>query len=240
MKRAVVIGASSGMGRELAKIFSAAGYEVGISARRLEMLEELQRELPGRSCAKRMDVAEAEASVAALGELIAELGGMDVIVISSALDYFNPDLKWGEVKESILVNVMGFAALANAAYNYFDKQGGGHIVGISSLAALRGSSSHPTYSASKAFVSNYMEGLRIKAVKSKRKIHITDIRPGFVDTPMTKGQPGMFWVATAEKAARQIFSAIQRKKQIAYITRRWGIVARFMRNAPARVYEMVS
>ncbi len=239
MKRAVIIGASSGMGKELAKIYSAAGYEVGIAARRLEQLEELKKELPGRSCVKRMDIADAETSVAALNELIAELGGMDVIVISSALDYFNPDLRWGEVKESILINVMGFAALANAAYNYFDGRGGGQIVGMSSLAALRGSSSHPTYSASKAFVSNYLEGLRIKAVKSKRKIYITDIRPGFVDSPMTKGQSGMFWVATAEKAARQIFNAITKRRRIAYITKRWSIVARFMRNAPARIYERI-
>jgi len=236
MKRAIIIGASSGMGRELAKIFSADGYEVGISARRLELLEELRRELPGRSCVKRMDISDAEASVAALDEMIAELGGMDVIVISSALDYFNPDLKWGEVKESILVNVMGFAALANAAYNYFDKQGSGHIVGMSSIAALRGSGSHPAYSASKAFVSNYLEGLRVKAAKSRREIYVTDIRPGFVDTPMSEGQPGMFWVATAEKAARQIYGAVKRKKRIAYITKRWDIIARFLRVAPGRLY----
>jgi short-subunit dehydrogenase len=98
---------------------------------------------------------------------------------------------------------------------------------------LRGSHALTAYSASKAFISNYMEGLRLRFAKKKINITVTDIRPGYVDTPMTKGNKGMFWIASSQKAARQIFKAIEAKKDVAYITRRWAIVAFFLKILPA-------
>jgi len=236
MQCAIVIGASSGIGRELAKVLSNNGYAVGLAARRLDLLTALQSELTGKSCARQMDVARTDEAVQSLHGVIEELGGMDLIVICSGVDYYNSNLAWKETKDTIEVNICGFAALADAAFGYFAKQGSGHIVGISSIAALRGSGAHPAYSASKAFVSNYLEGLRMKAMKSGLNIHITDIRPGNVDTPMSKGQPGLFWVAPPEKAARQIFSAIHRRKRIAYITKRWRLIARLLRVMPTWLY----
>lgn len=135
-----------------------------------------------------------------LEELIRKMGGMDLIVISSGVGFINPDLNWSLEKEIIDVNVSGFTSMANVAFKYFCKQSSGHIVGISSIAAIRGGGEAPAYNASKAFVSNYMEGLRQKADKLKTPITVTEIQPGFVDTAMAKGE-GLFWVASPEKAA---------------------------------------
>lgn len=107
--------------------------------------------------------------------------------------------------------------------HYFFQQDHGHLVGISSIAALRGIPGAPIYSASKAFVSNYLEGLRAYAHNHKKNITVTTIEPGFVDTAMCKAESG-FWCATPKKAAEQIY-AIEKKKTHAYITRRWRLVA---------------
>lgn len=124
---------------------------------------------------------------------------------------------------------MGFTAVAIETMKFFKHQGHGHLVGISSIAALKGNKDAPAYSASKAYISNYLEGLR-KSV-SKTSITVTDIQPGLVDTDMAKGD-GLFWVAPKEKAARQIFKVIKKKKKHAYITKRWRIIAWILKLLP--------
>jgi short-subunit dehydrogenase len=198
----------------------------------LEQLEEMRKQLPGTSCARRMDITAFNESVNVLGDMIGELGGLDLIILCAGVDCNMPHLELDKLRLSVDTNVTGFSALANAAYNYFEKQGQGHICGISSVAALRGIGMYPEYSATKAFVSNYMEGLLIRAKTSGLRIRVTDIRPGFVDTPMTKGQPGMFWLAAPDKVASQILSAIRRGKRIAYVPPRWDILARLIRIMP--------
>ena len=235
MKKAIIIGATSGIGRELAKILSLNNYVVGMAGRRTELLSNLQKEIPG-SYIKRIDVAESEEAITLLKELIQEMGGMDLIVISSGVGFINPELDWKQEKETIDVNISGFATIANAAFKYFSNQGLGHIVGISSIAAIRGSGEAPAYNASKAFVSNYLEGLRQKASKSGIAIIVTEIQPGFVNTAMAKGE-GLFWVSPPEKAARQIFKAINNKKKHAYITKRWRIIAWLLKVIPDWIYN---
>jgi short-subunit dehydrogenase len=171
-----------------------------------------------------------------LAELIKEIGGMDVIVISAGVGSINPDLNWTQEKEAIDVNISGFTAMANVAFKHFCKQGSGQIVGISSIAAIRSSGDSPAYSASKAFVSNYLEGLRQKTIKLKIPIIVTDIQPGFVNTAMAKGE-GQFWVASPEKAAKQIFKAIDGKRKHAYITKRWRIIAWLLKIMPAWLHN---
>ncbi len=206
------------------------GHIVGITGRRQELLTSFQKEIPGRTHVKRMDVILPQA-MAQLKELIGEMGGVDIIVINSGVGFPNADLVWDKEKETIDVNVSGFAAMANVAFEYFSGQAGGQIVGISSIAALRGGSDSPAYNASKAFVSNYLEGLRRKAVKAGLSLTVTDIQPGFVDTALAQGE-GMFWVASREEAAKQIFAAITKKKNHAYITRRWRLVAWLLKLLP--------
>ena len=235
MKKAIIIGATSGIGRELAKILSLNNYTVGMAGRRTELLSNLQIAISG-SYIKRIDITKSEEAITLLNELIQEMGGMDMIVICSGVGFINPELDWKLEKETIGVNISGFATIANAAFKYFANQGSGHIVGISSIAAIRGSGEAPAYNASKAFVSNYLEGLRQKASKSGIGITVTEIQPGFVNTAMAKGE-GLFWVAPPEKAARQIFKAITVRKNHAYITKRWRLIAWLLKIMPRWIYN---
>jgi len=234
MKKAIVIGASSGIGRELAKVLSQNGYVVGLSARRTKLLFELQKEIPAKTFIKRIDVTQTKEAMNLLEELISEMDGMDLIVINSGVLFPNPN--WEQEMETINVNVTGFAAMANIAMKYFCNRVSGHIVGISSIAALRGGLASPIYHASKAFVSNYLEGLRRKVSKLGVDAHITDIKPGYMDTRMTRGKiksrKWLLMVAPSEKAARQVFEAIKNKRKHAYITKRWRIVAWLVKIMP--------
>ncbi len=236
VKKAIVIGASSGIGAALAKVLGQNGYELGLVARRLELLRQLQAEIPSKSYIKRIDVSQLEQAMPLLQELITEMGKADLIVINSGINARSGDLAWKAESETINVNVLGFVAMANVAINHFLAQGSGHLVGISSIAGLRGSASCPAYNASKAFVSNYLEGLKHRF--RGKNIHVSDIRPGLVDTAMLKGQPGLFWMAPAEAAAEQIFQVIQRRQKVAYITRRWAIIAWLLKLAPDWLYAL--
>jgi short-subunit dehydrogenase len=239
IQKAIIIGASSGIGRELAKILSRNGYELGLAARRLPELASLQKELETKAVVKSIDVTQTDEAIRRLEELIGELGDVDLIVISSGYGIYNRKLHWEREKSTIEVNVLGFTAIAGAAYKYFHERGRGHLVGISSIAGIRGSSDMPSYNASKAYITNYLEGLRLKAMKTKKSIVVSDIQPGFVDTPMTKANTGMFWVASVEDATDQIYRAILRKKKIAYVTNRWRLVAWALRLMPDWLYARI-
>ena len=229
-KKAIVIGASSGIGRALAKELGRHGYILGLASRRIELLRQLQKEISVPTYIKRIDVSQAEEAMALLQELIEEMKGLDLIVLNAGINTRNVNLEWSKEIETINVNISGFVACACVAVHHFLMQNSGHIVGISSIAALRGSSTSSVYSASKAFVSNYLQGLRYRL--KENNIYVTDIRPGLVDTAMIRGQPGLFWVATPEKAAAQIFKAIRKRKKVAYVTRRWQLIAWLARLIP--------
>jgi len=235
MKKAVVIGATSGIGKELARILAEEGYAVGIAGRRVELLEELQAELSGESKFQRIDVTDLPAAMGQLEELIAEMGGVDLVVISSGTGFIAPELPWSKERETIDVNVTGFAAMANVAYHHFSERGSGQLVGISSIAAIRGGPA-PAYNASKAFVSNYLQGIRCLVAKSGLPIAVTDVQPGFVNTAMAQGD-GLFWVASPQKAAAQIYESIKRKRKHVYITKRWRLVAWALRIIPDIIYN---
>ena len=235
MKKAIIIGATSGIGKELAKILSQYGYSVGITGRRNHLLDELQAELSTHSLARMIDVLNLSTAVDELKSFITEMDGVDLIVISAGTGFIDPELPWDKEKETIDVNVLGFTAMANVAYHHFIQQGSGHLVGISSIAAIRGGGA-PAYNASKAFVSNYLEGLRYAVSKSGLPIAITDIQPGFVDTAMAKGE-GLFWVASPQKAALQIYEAIRKRKKHTYITKRWRLIGWALKLMPEFIYN---
>ena len=184
-----------------------------------------------------MDVSQTFEAARQLEELIGEMGGeIDLIVISAGVGFINTELEWEKEKATIDVNVAGFAAMANVSVKHFIKQSFGHLVSISSIAARRGSGATPAYNASKAFVSNYMEGLRQKVSKLKLQIFITDVQPGLVNTAMAQGE-GLFWVAPPEKAASQIFDVIKSRRKHAYVTKRWRIIAWLLKTAPDYFYN---
>ena len=234
MRKAVIIGATSGIGRELAKILSVDGYIVGITGRRLHLLEKLKDELSNQTFIKQMDVSN-ERAISDLQNLIDEMQGIDLVIVGAGTGSIDPELPWEKEKETIGTNVSGFTAMANVAYHHFQQKGTGHLVGISSIAAIRGGGS-PAYNASKAFVSNYLQGLRYIIGKSDNAIVVTDIQPGFVDTPMAQGE-SLFWVATPQKAAAQIYGAIKKKKKHAYITKRWRLIGWALKVMPDILYN---
>jgi len=238
MKKAIVIGATSGIGRELALHLSHEGYTVCATGRRTELLDSLQSELTSSSLIRRMDVSKPSEAIEILKDIIADLGGVDLVVVSAGTGFLDPELTWEKDSRTIDVNVTGFTAIANAAYHQFEEQGFGHLVGISSLAALRGGGDAPAYNASKAFMSNYLQGLRQRIAKLNVPIHVTDIRPGFVDTEMAKGD-GLFWVQSPRKAAGQIYEAIKRKRKVAYITKRWRLIAWVLKVLPDAIYNRI-
>ncbi len=233
MKKAIVVGSSTGIGHALVRVLAENGYEVGLAGRNVALMEELAAALPARGYVKVMDVSRTEEARSRLRELIDEMGGADLIVGNSGVGHHDPN--WEEELEIIEVNVKGFAAVASAALDYFIEQGSGHVVGITSIAALRGL--RAAYSGSKAFDAVYLEALRLKADRLGVDVTVTDVKPGFVATPMTEGREDMFWVASPEEAAKQIYQAIRKKKRHVYVTRRWRLMAWLMKTLP---YPLVS
>lgn len=236
MKKVIIIGATSGIGRELAKLYSINGYEVGITGRRTELLNSLASELQTETYKSTLDIQKTKETQLALEELIQKMNGVDLIIINAGTGHLNDNLDWEKEKDTINTNVLGFTAVANTAMHYFLKNGSGHLVGISSIASIRGSDIAPAYNASKAYISNYLEGLRIKASKKNKSITITDIRPGLVDTDMAQGE-GLFWVMPPQKVAQQIFKAIETKKRKVYITKRWAMIAFLLKILPEWLYK---
>lgn len=229
-KKIIIVGASSGMGRRMAELYAEKGNMVGITGRRTEMLNEIKRQIPQYVEIESFDVT-GPGNINHLESLVAKLGGMDLLVISAGTGEPSEELSREIDNRTIVTNVNGFAEIANWGYNFFEKQGHGHLVAISSVAAIRGGSHAPAYNASKAFQSHYLEGLSLKSDRAKKNIRITCIEPGFVDTKMAKSDK-LFWLVPTDKAARQIISAIEKGKRKAYISRRWWLIAKIMKWAP--------
>jgi len=236
MKKAIIIGATSGIGKGLAKILADNNYKVGITGRRAELLDELKSQNPNLFFTKTFDITDTKVIVEKLNELITELGGLDLLIISSGTGDLNEKLDFEIEQRTIQTNVTGFTCASNWAFNYFEEQESGHLVAISSVGGLRGNRIAPAYNATKAYQINYLEGLRQKATRLKNQIFVTDVRPGFVDTAMAKGE-GQFWVASVDKATKQIFEAIKKKKKIVYVTKRWQIIGTILKRIPGQIYD---
>lgn len=236
MKKAIIVGATSGIGKELAKLLVKNGYKVGVTGRRKALLVALKQEQPEAIFIKTFDVTDTTLSILELNELVVELGGLDLLVISSGTGELNENLDFETEKRTIDTNVVGFTAIADWAFNYFKNQGYGHLAAISSIAGIRGGRQAPSYGSTKAYQINYLQALRQKAGHFKLPITVTDIRPGFVDTDMAKGE-GLFWLAPLEKASRQIFKALLQKKRVIYVTKRWALAVWILRRIPNFIYN---
>ena len=236
MKNAIVIGATSGIGKGLAMSLAENGYKVGITGRRTRLLEDLKSENVNSYYIKSFDVTDTKAAVKKLEELTSELGGLDLLIICSGAGEINDKLDFEAEKQTIDTNVVGFTCIADWTFNYFEEQKSGHFAAISSIGGLRGNRQAPSYNATKAYQINYLEGLRQKAKRLNGSIIITDIRPGFVDTAMAKGA-GLFWVMPADKVVRQIYKAIIKKKKVIYVTKRWRFIAAILKLLPNSIYE---
>ena len=235
MKNAIVFGATSGIGKSLTEILVNDGYRVAVTGRRLELLVALKNKFPNQILIKQNDIQEVEEVEKVFNEIVEEFKSIDLVIQSSGVVYVNPKLEWDKEEQSINTNVLGVTKIYTLAYNLFRKQQFGHLVGISSIASIRGNRSAPVYFASKAYQKAYLESLYIKtkSIKSK-KVFITEIRPGFVDTVMADTlADGVFWLVPLEKAVKQTYAAIKKKRRVAYISKRWFLVAWVLKIAPA-------
>jgi len=238
MKKAIIIGATSGIGKAVAEILLQEGYLVGVTGRREDLFPAMQQQFTGRIFCKKMDVHELSTLASICNELVNQMGGMDLLVISAGIGEGNKQLDFEIENDVIKTNIQGFTCIADWGITFFKKQGYGHLVNISSIAGIRGNGIAPSYNATKAYQINYLEGLRLNTIKSGYDITVTDVRPGFVDTAMAKGN-GLFWVAPVQKAAEQIVEAIQQKRKVVYITKRWGLIGYFLKIIPFEFLKRV-
>ncbi len=241
----LIAGGTSGIGRELCKIYLSKGCKVAITGRREKLLEEIKNSASGKVFIYRSDIMELN-NCALIEQAAKDMGGIDVIIICSGIGNLNPDLLADIEIKTVKTNVLGFTDFAAAAYRYFDgrfKQigKGGVLAGISSIASFRGSDYAPAYYASKAYVSNYLEGMRKKAAKEKSDIKVCTVIPGYVDTVLAGnvGGKSLFWVAPLDKAAKQIYNAISKGRKIVYITKRWRFIAWLLKFTPDFIYYKV-
>lgn len=235
--KVIIIGASSGIGAEVAKRFLQQGHKVAITARHLDLLEEIIAPYPDTGHALQMDVQKPEESVDQLHQLIEQLDGLDLLIVNPGINHLFPN--WEQAMSIIQTNVVGCTALLQAGYEYFVEQGKGHLVGVSSIAAIRGSGPSPPYGASKAFIMRYLEGLRKRIYHKGYDITVTDIRPGYTATKMTAGQKKLFWTNPLDKAVDHIIKAIEREKKVAYILPRWRLIAIVMQHVPWWIYRKI-
>ena len=233
-KNALIFGATSGIGQELARLLVKDGYKVMITGRRIERLQIIQSEKPEQYIIKQHDITDVEATKKVFEDLPSTFDTVDLIVHNSGIMQPNFNLEWDKDFPTLQTNVVGATMVYQLAYNYFKEQGHGHLVGVTSIASIRGNRQVAAYHASKAYQASYLESLWMKAQRTKKaKIHVTNILPGYVDTDIIKGDT--FWMAPVNKATQQIYTAIKRKKRKAYITKRWRLVALAMKVVPTRL-----
>ena len=216
----VIIGATSGIGKTLFEKYANENNRIGIIGRRAHLLDELYQKYPSKTIPTKADITNLEEIEQAINALHKEMEYIDLAIVCSGTGDINATLDYSIERPAIDTNIVGWTFVIDMLYHILEQQGHGHLVAITSAGGLRGEAMAPAYSATKAYQINY----------------VTDIRPGLVDTAMAKGE-GLFWVMPVEKVARQIISAIRKKKSKAYVTRRWHILAIINKNLPFFLYK---
>ena len=235
MKHAVIVGATSGIGEEVAKLLVEQGWHVGIAGRRTEALQALQATAPGQIDIQRIDVTEKDAP-AQLHQLIERSGGIDLFFLSSGVGFQNRNLCPDIELKTARTNVEGFIRMVTAAFDYFKEKDSGHIAVISSIAGTKGLGVAPAYSATKRFQNTYIDALAQLSRMQHLNIHFTDIRPGFVATDLLKN--GKYpLLMQADRVAKRIVKALQRKERVVIIDRRYRVIVFFWRMIPRWLWE---
>lgn len=210
-----IIGCSSGIGRALLELHRARGLPFVAFSHKPESCG-LEGVVP-------LDLRAPEAAHAALEKSFAQNGPFSRVFLVSGTGDLEPDLAPAAAVSTISLNCSGFATAAYTACSHFEKSGAGQLIAVTSVAAIRGGSTSPSYHASKAFQSSLLEGLRCRYARKGLPIYVTEIRAGFVDTALMKADKP-FWVATPETAARQILRHASYGTSVAYVTARWRLV----------------
>lgn len=236
MKRAVIVGATSGLGLEVARLLLERGWSIGVAGRRVEALEQLRTVAPDRVRVHAIDVTQSDAPDR-LHALIDDLGGMDLYFHSSGIGRQNSDLDPSIELATVATNGEGFVRMVTAAYRYFRTQGHGHIAAITSVAGTRGMGAAAAYSATKRFQRTYLDALAQLAHREGLRLHITDIRPGFVRTALLNPEVRYPMLMEPAPVARRIVDAVERRRRVATIDRRYRALVLLWRLIPQCVWE---
>lgn len=228
----VIMGAGSGIGLALAEHYAAAGWRVGVAARSTQPLQDLAARYPGRVAWSRIDINDAEAPAQLLA-LIDNMGGVDTYVHVSGIYAHNPGLDAEAESRVAQTNVIGFTAMIDTMFNYFaERPDGGHIAAITSIAGTRGIGDMPAYSASKSYDREYLTALQQLAHGRYLPVTITDIRPGWIRTPLVDPDRDYILQMSLDKALPLIIRAIESRHQRVTIGLRWRIVTTLWRLLP--------
>ena len=236
MQKAIIIGATSGIGQEVARILVQQGWHIGIAGRREEALHALQATAPDRIITEQLDVTE-ETATLHLHNLIKKLGGIDLFFLSSGVGHQNRDLQPDIELNTARTNVEGFTRMVTAAFNYFKTRGSGHIAVISSIAGTKGLCVAPAYSATKRFQNTYIDALEQLSYLQKLNIRFTDIRPGFVATALLGDGKHYPMLMKADKVGQAITRALNRKRRTVIIDGRYRVLVFFWRLIPRRLWK---
>lgn len=234
-RKAIIIGATSGIGLEVARLLHRDGWTIGIAGRREDRLREIASELGGEVATLSIDVTANDAAER-LNKLIAITGGADLIFLSAGIGWMNMQLDVDKEMATVNTNAMGFTRMITAAYHYFASVGKGHIACISSIAGTKGLGAAPAYSATKRYQNTYIQCLAQQARMSGIDIHFTDIRPGFVDTPLIAGSNFPLKMPS-DYVARSIVKAIYAKKRKVTIDWRYRLLVSLWRLIPDWLWE---
>ena len=230
-KKAIIVGASSGIGMEVAKVLLSDGWQLGIAARREDKLLELKAMAPERIKVMAIDVTQPDAGERLLC-LIDELGGMDLYFHASGIGRQNRNLEADIELRTMETNAVGFTRMIGTAYRYFAQRGEGHIAAITSIAGTKGLGPAPAYSATKALQATYLQALEQQSRQSGLRIRFTDIRPGFVDTALLNGDFKYPMLLQPAAVARDIVGSIYKRRHVRIIDLRYRILTFFWRLIP--------
>ncbi|MBP3353748.1 MAG: SDR family NAD(P)-dependent oxidoreductase [Bacteroidales bacterium] len=235
MKKIVIVGATSGIGMESAKLFLQNGYIVGLAGRREENLLTLQKDYPQTAFIKKIDITAPEAPQL-LSELIDDMGGMDIYLHVSGIGFQNKELQPQIEIDTVKTNCLGMTQMVVRAYDYLSKNGGGQIAVVSSIAGTKGLGVAPSYSATKRFNNIYLQCLAQLSRMRGDKISFTDIRPGFVETALLRSANYPMKMQ-ADYTAKKLYKAVVNKKRVAIIDWRYSILVAFWRLIPNFIWE---
>jgi short-subunit dehydrogenase len=241
-EHALVVGASSGIGEALARRLAADGGRVALVARREDELRRIMDEINDaaggeRAIAVAHDVRAVEEVPELVQEIARRLGGLDLVIYAAgampavAADEYDT----GKDREMLEVNLLGAVAWLNPVAERMARLGRGTIVGIGSVAGDRGRAPNPVYCTSKAGFHAYLEALRNRV--AKLGVKVVTIKPGFVDTAMTRGKEGLFWVISADRAAEIILKKATSGVVTAYVPARWRLVMTIVRSIPSFIFS---
>ncbi|MHB1843549.1 MAG: SDR family NAD(P)-dependent oxidoreductase [Deltaproteobacteria bacterium] len=242
-ERAVVVGASSGIGEAIALRLGAEGTHVALVARRQAELERVAaaiRAAGGRAEVHVHDVRDFRAAPPLFEQIAGALGGLDLMVYASGVLHppAEGEYDFEKDRETIEVNLLGAMAWGNLAAARFEAARKGTILGISSIAGERGRRGNPAYGTSKAALTTYLEALRNRV--SRYGVRVVTVKPGYIDTAMTRGMKGLFWLVSADEAAAQSLALARRGGGSGFVPRRWALIALALRAIPSFLFRRLN